>query len=201
MAGKRAARLTPKQERFVQEYLVDLDATKAAIRAGYSEKTAAAIGYENLRKPHVNEAVEKAKAERSERTLVTVDQVVEELAKIGFSNMTRVASWGPDGSSLKGSSEISEGDARCVSEVSVNTTVRTDKYGDVTETVNARVKLHDKLSALKMLGQHLGMFVERKEVTGKDGGPVEHRHQGFDLAAEVRKIDREIAAQAEEGEA
>ncbi len=69
-------KLTAKQARFVAEYLVDLNATQAAIRAGYSETTASETGYENLRKPQIAEAVQKALAERSERTEVTQDYVL-----------------------------------------------------------------------------------------------------------------------------
>ena len=69
-------KLTAKQARFVAEYLIDLNATQAAIRAGYSEKTASETGYENLRKPQIAEAVQKALAERSERTEVTQDYVL-----------------------------------------------------------------------------------------------------------------------------
>ena len=68
--------MTPKQERFVAEYLVDLNATQAAIRAGYSKKTAYSIGQENLKKPAVAEAVVAAQAKRSERTEVTQDYVL-----------------------------------------------------------------------------------------------------------------------------
>jgi len=69
-------KLTAKQKAFVAEYLIDLNATQAAIRAGYSEKTASETGYENLRKPQISEAVQKALAERSERTEVTQDYVL-----------------------------------------------------------------------------------------------------------------------------
>ena len=71
--------LTPKQRLFVEEFLVDLNAKQAAIRAGYSEKTATEIGSENLRKPHVSDAIREAMASRSERTGITADMVVEAL--------------------------------------------------------------------------------------------------------------------------
>ena len=71
--------LTPKQECFVAEYLVDLNATQAAIRSGYSEKTAHAIGQENLRKPIIAAEVARAQAERSARTNVTQDYVLESI--------------------------------------------------------------------------------------------------------------------------
>lgn len=76
--------LTEKQKRFVAEYLVDLNATQAAIRAGYSEKTAEVIGYENLRKPQIAAAVDKAIKEREGRTEITQDKVLKELGKVAF---------------------------------------------------------------------------------------------------------------------
>ena len=79
--------MTTKQQLFVAEYLVDLNATQAAIRAGYSKKTAAQIGEQNLRKLVVATAIAKALEARAERTEVTQDRVLEELALIGFAEM------------------------------------------------------------------------------------------------------------------
>ena len=76
--------LTKKQERFVEEYLVDLNATQAAIRAGYSEKTAEAIGYENLRKPQIQAVIQKAMETRSKRMEITQDRVLDEIGKVAF---------------------------------------------------------------------------------------------------------------------
>lgn len=75
-------KLTAKQEAFVKEYLVDLNATQAAIRAGYSEATAKEIGYENLTKPHIAEAIQKAINERSNRTEITADWVLGSLREV-----------------------------------------------------------------------------------------------------------------------
>ena len=77
-------RLTAKQDRFVEEYLVDLNATQAALRAGYSEKTARSIGAENLSKPDIEKAIADALETRRLRTEITQDRVLEELARIGF---------------------------------------------------------------------------------------------------------------------
>lgn len=91
--------LTDKQQIFVNEYLIDLNATKAAVRAGYSEKTAYSIGSENLRKPEIQKAIEKAFNERKARVLVTQDDVINGLldeAKNkdeGASHSARVAAW------------------------------------------------------------------------------------------------------------
>ncbi|MFD1407534.1 terminase small subunit [Kroppenstedtia eburnea] len=88
------AKLTSKQQRFVEEYLVDLNATQAAIRAGYSQRNAGKIGHELLGKEKIAEAIDRAKAERSERTEVSQDMVVKQLAKIAFADIKDVVSWG-----------------------------------------------------------------------------------------------------------
>ncbi|WP_213469940.1 terminase small subunit, partial [Paenibacillus dendritiformis] len=80
--------LTAKQKAFVQEYLIDLNATQAAIRAGYSAKTARKIGQENLTKPDIQKAIQEAMDARAKRTEITADRVLQELAKIGFANIT-----------------------------------------------------------------------------------------------------------------
>ena len=148
--------LTPKQARFVEEYLVDLNATQAAIRAGYSVKSAEMLGYQLLQKTTVASAVAQAQQERSERTEITQDQVLRELARIGFSDMGNYVKYGPGGVMLVDSSEV---DTRVVAEVSQTVT----KEGGT-----VKFKLHDKVGALVKLGQHLGMFVERQE-HGKPG--------------------------------
>ena len=79
--------LTAKRQAFVDEYLVDLNATQAAIRAGYSKKTAAQIGEQNLRKLEISSAIDSAKEARSERTQITSDMVVTELAKLAFTGI------------------------------------------------------------------------------------------------------------------
>ncbi len=79
--------MNPRQIRFVEEYLIDLNATQAAIRAGYSEKTACATGNENLRKPQIQSAVQIAQAERSKRTQITVDKVLDDIELIKLNAM------------------------------------------------------------------------------------------------------------------
>ena len=82
--------LTQKQKLFIDEYLIDLNATQAAIRAGYSPNNADKIGSELLGKTRVSDAIKTAMAERSKRTGVNADRVVQELAKIAFVNATEV---------------------------------------------------------------------------------------------------------------
>jgi phage terminase small subunit len=80
-------KLTPKQTRFIEEYLVDLNATQAAIRAGYSARTATVIGNENLTKPYIQAAIQIAQLARSERTQITVDKVLEDIELIKLNAM------------------------------------------------------------------------------------------------------------------
>lgn len=77
-----AARLTPKQQRFVEEYLVDLNATQAAIRAGYSKRTARSIGMENLTKPDIQKSIHTAISEQAKRMEITQDYVLQKLKEI-----------------------------------------------------------------------------------------------------------------------
>ena len=148
--------MTPKQQRFVEEYLVDLNATQAAMRAGYSKKTAHAVGHENLRKPEIEAAIAEAMQARSERTEVTIDKVVQELALIAFANADDFFDWGPDGITVKSKADLTRGQRAVVAEVSETIT----EHGGT-----VRVKLGDKLAALDKLARHLGMFVDKHEVT------------------------------------
>lgn len=140
---------------FVAEYLVDLNATQAAIRAGYSPRTANEQGAQLLAKLSVAEAVAKAKAERSARLGLTADRVLEELATIAFAHMGQYATWGPDGLRLIDSADV---DPRAVAEVRETTTLHGGSMA---------IKLHDKVSTLKLLGQHLGILTDKVEHSGE----------------------------------
>lgn len=154
-------KLTEKQKRFVEEYLVDLNATQAAIRAGYSEKTASVIGCENLTKPYIVECIAQAKAERSMRTQVTADMVVAELAKIGFSDLRNVMT---DSGQLIDPCDWDDNTAGAIASVEVVTNSRGGKR-DENEPIEYthKIKTWDKNSALEKLGKHLGLYVDRVE--------------------------------------
>ena len=93
-AGKK---LYPRREAFAAEYLKDLNATRAAIRAGYSAKTASSIGARLLADAGVARAVEAGMAARARRTEIDADRVVLELARIAFADPRDLMEWGPDG--------------------------------------------------------------------------------------------------------
>ena len=153
--------MTLKQERFLQEYLIYLNATQAAIRAGYSPKTANEQGARLLTKVSIQAAVSKAQAERSRRTGINQDRVLLELAKVAFLNPVDVIDM--DGATIKG--EANRDDTACIASVKVKT-IPTDD-GAITER---EVKTYDKLKALELLGKHLGMFTDKVKVDG--GLPV-----------------------------
>jgi len=149
--------LTKKQKLFVEEYLIDLNATQAAIRAGYSPTSARQIADENMSKPDIKNAIEKALAERSKRTGVNADRIVQELAKIAFINPTDVINM--DEATVRG--DANRDDTAAISSVKVKT-IPTDN-GDITER---EVKTYDKIKALELLGKHIGMFSDRLKVEG-----------------------------------
>lgn len=164
--------LTDKQRRFVEEYLVDLNATRAAMRAGYSEHSARRIGYENLGKPEIADAIAAAIEARSARVEITQDQVVRELARIAFADIRHVVRWG-EGVPVR---DPETGEERIVNGVSLVSAdaIGADAAAAIAEISEGRdgalrVKMHSKPDALAKLGQHLGMFVQRVEATGKDG--------------------------------
>ena len=146
--------MTKKQKRFIEEYLIDLNATQAAIRAGYSPDTAKSIGSENLTKPDIKAQIAKAMAERSRRTGVNADRVVMELAKIAFVNANDVID--PKTATIK-EGALPE-DTAAIQSVKVKT------FGE--DGLEREIKMADKLKALELLGKHLGMFRDKLEVSG-----------------------------------
>ena len=150
--------LTPKQAAFVQEYLIDLNATQAAIRAGYSEKNADKIGSELLGKTRIQTAIQAALKRRAKRTEITQDRVLRELAKLAFSDLRAFTEWGEaQGILLKDSVELEDDEAACVAEVAQIA----GKDGR-----SLRFKLHSKEKALELLGKHLGLFTDKLDIAG-----------------------------------
>jgi phage terminase small subunit len=148
------AKLTEKQKRFIEEYLIDLNATQAAIRAGYSPNSARDIGSENLTKPDIRARIDEALAERSKRTGINADRVLREIARIAFVNAADVINFD--------SATIAEGastdDTAAIASVKVKTIPTADGEG-----VEREIRLADKLKALELCGKHLGMFKDNPE--------------------------------------
>lgn len=146
--------MTQKQKRFIEEYLIDLNATQAAIRAGYSPDTAQQTGSENLSKPVIRAQIDRAMAERSKRTGVNAERVIQELAKIAFVNAAEVID--PKTATVK--EDALPEDTAAIQSVKVKT------FGE--DGLEREIKMADKLKALELLGKHLGMFKDKIELSG-----------------------------------
>ena len=152
------SKLNPRQQRFVEEFLVDLNATRAAIRAGYSERTAQPQGARLLSKVMVQEAVAAGMEKRSQRVEITQDSVLFEMAYSGYSNMQNYIRKDELGNEeLIPVSELTPEEAAAIIEWS------RDADGKM------KIKLADKHRPLVDIGRHLGMFPSNVQVTGKDG--------------------------------
>ncbi len=140
------AKLTEKQKRFVQEYLVDLNATQAAIRAGYSRKTAQQIAAENLSKPVIHAEIQKRQAKLRGKLEITQERVLAELAAVAFANGTDFATVTRDGLvRITPTDDLPEWKKKAIA------AIKEGRYG-------LEVKLYDKVQALELLGKHLGVF-------------------------------------------
>jgi len=148
--------LLPKRERFAEEYLVDLNATQAAIRAGYSKKTASSQGERLLRNVEVQRAVQKGRFESKKRNEITLDDVLDEYKRIAFSGMSKFLRVSPDGDPIIDLSKCSADDLDLLSEAAVEDF--TEGRGEDSRDVRRiKIKPMDRLKALESLGKHLGM--------------------------------------------
>lgn len=159
-------KLTEKQKKFCEEYLVDLNATQAAIRAGYSQKTANRIGHENLTKPDIQSYVQEKQKQLQQRTGITIERVLNELASIAFSDVRKF--YNEDGT-LKKIIDLEEEASAALSALEVDELW--EGYGEDRKQVGVtkKIKRWDKTRALEMIAKHLGMFPNKVELTGKDG--------------------------------
>lgn len=161
-----AKKLTPKQQAFVAEYLVDLNATQAAVRAGYSEKTANEQGARLLANVSVADAIALAQAERARRTEISQDYVLGNLVEVTERCLQRRPVCGALGVQVA------------------------DEDGNSVWTFNAQ----GANKALELIGKHLGMFKERMEHSGKDGAPIAVEHGVSPAVEAVLKSLREVTA-------
>jgi phage terminase small subunit len=163
-------KLTDKQKKFIDEYLVDLNATQAAIRAGYKEKAAYRTGAENLRKPQIQEEIQKRMEERQKRTEITQDMVLQELAAIAFARATDYVSVRDGMVQVKDTDQLSDSQIAAIA--------------GIKETQNGiEVKLGSKEKTLELLGRHLGMWNDKINVEGQ----VEAKNPFADLTTEELK--------------
>jgi phage terminase small subunit len=172
----RKPRMTPKQRRFISEYLVDLNATQAAIRAGYSKRRATSTGWDLLHKrPAIAAAISEGMLAREKRTLITADRVLQQFARIAFADIRPLAQLVENGLEAKSLAALSDDLAAAVVELSAN-------------GKGMRLKLQNRIEALNALARHLGLF----DKTQSRGEPAS-RHDEDRLPA--REILRRKLAQ------
>ena len=172
-------KLTRNQKIFCDEYLIDLNATrayKAAYKNVKKDETAAAAGARLLRNVKVKNYIDEKMKEREKRTEITQDKVLKELAKIGFADLKDYLEY----KTAKSVVEYDEAgkpiiDYTTIIDLIDSREVDTSPVQEVSISKDGtfKFKLYDKQKALELIGKHLGMFVDKTEVTGKDGGPIE----------------------------
>jgi phage terminase small subunit len=161
-------KLTPKQERFVAEYLVDLNATQAAIRAGYSAKTARSIGHELLTKPDIQDAITTGRATLAEKTGITQERVLKEYARLGFLDIRKAFD---ENGHLKPISELDDDTAAAIAGIDIvenqcGAEISADGIRTV-ESYTKKLKIADKKGALDSIARHLGMFNDSLTLKGR----------------------------------
>ena len=164
MGRKPKQKLSDQRRRFVAEYLVDQNGTRAAVRAGYSKRSAHVTATRLLKDANVRAAIDARFDRRIKRTDITGDRVVLELARIVFADVLNYVSITDRGIAARLSSELTEDQARAIAEVSESIDAQGNR--------RIKYKLHDKTRAADLLSKLLGMQVTRSEVTGRGGGPV-----------------------------
>ena len=161
--------INPKQEKFCREYIIDLNATQAAIRAGYSEKTARQVGSENLSKPYIADRIAELQKEAFERCDLDADYVLKKFKKIADDDIANYLSFGMEGEQmvikLKDSADI---DTWNISEISMG------KDGQF------KFKTHCKDNALLQLGKHLNLFTDKIDVNVSGDVNVRHTQELYD---------------------
>jgi len=176
--------LTRRQLAFVEAYVILGDPKAAALKAGYSPRTAHVISSVVLHHPKVAAAIRHAQAARAERVRVTADRVLVELARLAFSDLGRVADWGPGGVSLKPKEELAPEDRAAIAELSA----RPGKAG-----VRSRVRLHDKNRALDRIARHLGLY-DRSVLSNPKERLAEAERVRAMLRQRIEKLAREREA-------
>jgi phage terminase small subunit len=150
--------LTPKQEAFVAEYLIDLNATQAAIRAGYSEKTARQVGAENLSKPDIAEAIAKAQAARSEKTGIDAAWVLTRLAAEATADLSDIIG---DSGELR---PISEWPLIWRQGLVSGVDVQENVVDGVKMGQTVKVKLSDRIKRIELIGKHVSVQAFREQI-------------------------------------
>lgn len=164
-----------KERAFCHEYVIDLNATAAVLRAGCfdvcSENSAANAGWRLLNRPKIQALIEILKAQRLQRCNLTADSVLYEMSLLSHSDQSHYLV--DDNGQIQLAAGAPEGAMRAIQSVKRKKTIREDKEGNVTITFDVELKLWDKPTPLKLMGRHAGLFPDKLELTGANGKPLE----------------------------
>lgn len=163
-----------KRQRFVEEYLIDLNATKAAKRSGYSKKTAYSQGQRLLKNVEIQKAIAREQAKRSARLEITADMWLRELWIIGHSNIQNYINIDEGGLIIaKTFEEMPSDTSRALEAIEENRTIKESADGKDSNVLNSKIKfkMHSKTAALDMIGKHLGFY--EKDNSQRPGIPAE----------------------------
>lgn len=170
--------LNPKQLRFIDEYLVDLNGTAAAIRAGYSPRTARVQASDLLLKPDVQRALAAKQEARAVRVDAKADDVLRELMRLAFTDIGAIFD---EQGGLLPVRQMPVDARRAIASVET----RVEQHGDDPPTVITKVKMWDKVKSLELLGKHLRLFADKVELTGTQGLTVVVRKYADDDTEEI----------------
>lgn len=182
--------LTAKQKRFVAEYMLDLNATQAAIRAGYSQRRASEIAYQLLQKTPVQDAIAAAQEIREKRLDITADRVVAELARLAFADTTTAVRIEGGRVVVQDTDEMDENTRLAISEISETVT---------TNGGTLKVKFHDKVKALELLSRHLGILNDKLSVNAKTEVSCDEGLEALLKDPESRKLLAALYARSASG--
>lgn len=187
------AGLDGRRENFCQEYLIDLNGKEAATRAGYSPKSAHVRASHLLADPKVASRIAELRNRMAEKTEITVQRIIEEYAAIAFLDPRKLfdAQGGP-----VPITELDDSTARAIA--ALETATESSRGEDGATTIR-KYKLSDKRAALDSLARHLGMFVDRQQITGKDDGPVQVTHDLSSWPDEALALQRKAYELAKMG--
>lgn len=162
--------LTPRQERFVEEYVANGgNATQAAIAAGYSASTAKQQGSRLLTNADVADAIEAGRAQLTAKAEITAERWLEEVAALAFGSLADVVEWDDEGVRLKPSGDLTAEEKAALTALEFTVDELELEDGHVIRKIKAKAKQHSKVRALELLGDHLGLLKKRVEHTGSVG--------------------------------
>jgi len=157
-------KMTRKQAAFCREYVIDYNATQAAIRAGFSKNGAAVTGDRLLRKSNISAFIDELEAEKQAKRDVTIDKILSEYAKIAFTDLPGIINYSRGIMSLSDFEKLTPDQRACIKKFKIKTGKPLADDPDKVPCDYVEIELHDKMHALDMMGKHLGMFIERHSV-------------------------------------